>query len=342
MLQYSLSLLFAFVFLNLSTSQGQSILKMRIKASKDFRMQIFYTGPEITKKWSEKYTVFRRIKASNVVEELSIPIKTNEEINNIRIDLGEVSENEIEFHDLTLFNNNKSFQWSGYEIYQEYYINDFLINKINKQDSSIVLFTLDRANARITDPYIHLNFENNRIINEGLPFHVINIGLKANQSNRISGNFRFSDGEKITITKNYFKSNDNISFLIYNESNLIKSSFTLGQNYDSRFAISYFKYDAPDYSRLLIGSEINKYFNFNFCTELSGNDTLFVVTKVYDGIYSPGFISSKPLISRKEEISILTLKSVLIIFSAILFYFVNKKIFLSPSTRLNNILRKVS
>ena len=308
-----------------SDAKSQSTLEIKLKCSQPFRMQIFYTGPEITKKWSEKFTTFNKTPQSDDFVKYRINLKTSKKIDNIRIDFGEIPLNEIAIVSIKFENDGNVHFWNTERIFDEFNINQELI-LLSLTDSALVLKTRTEG-GKFLDPYIHLPTNNNRLVKDPRFFSKITIHLKGNKNNKINGTFWLEDQQPISVSKNYSPAIEKLTFKIFGKGKLYKAAFNLGQGYDSEYDISSFAYESHLFNRTLVGSEILKYFQFNFYTKTSGKEILHVDTRIYDGRFEPGFSSTKELISLKEEITRLVIKILSILFVAIFCYYANSYIF---------------
>ena len=325
MLQKSFILVITFFVISANLA-AQSHLEIKLKCSQKFRMQIFYIGPQITKKWSEKYSAFKQVERSNEFVTISIKLKTKHKITNFRVDFGEVAENEITLESISLINNGETEIWDKREIFDEFFFNShFVIISANEGIKAMVT----AARGKIIDPFIHLSQKNNRLTHDRTMFSRYTLLVKSNSGNRITGTFSFEHDSHLSISKNHSSAMDSVSFKIFGQKNYRKAAFGLGTNYSSEYDIYAFKIENQDFKRDLVGDKILKYFDFNLYTEVIEGNSLHVNTKVYDGEYYPGFYSKNPIKSEQEEFVILLAKVLILIISVVLLYMLNKNIFRS-------------
>lgn len=316
-----------FIYLIISTLlftnvQAQSTLEIKLKCSQAFRMQIFYTGPEITKSWSEKFSVFKWITQSDEFVKYRISIKTMEKLDNIRIDFGETTDNLISINSIILENLDSIYTWNSELLFDEFYMN-MEVSAVSISNNEFVFKTIDKPEIRNIDPFIHLYSNNNRLVKNPSYYHKITINLQGTKPNKIYGMFWFEGQDHLTVTKNYSPFIDKVTYIVFKKGKLRKTVFSLGDVLNSEYDIASLDYKSNYFNRKLEGSDILDYFHFNLFTEVSGKEMLHVKTRIYNGVYGPGFSSTQELISLKREITMLVTRIVLIIVSCVLLFGIN-------------------
>ena len=284
-------------------------------------MQIFYTGVEITNNWSEKFTLLKSIRHSYDYVSYKFDINTNKKINNLRIDFGETPQNAINIQSVKLTNLDSTYYWDSQLLYEEFYLNPEL--KLETLSSeSMEISTAPKKGSRNIDPFIHLYRNNNRLVRDPRFYHKVRLKLKGSNPNLIQGTFSFEDEQNETVSKRYLPQMKEVTFVIFTKSKLNRSVFSLGNVVGTEYEMSSLEYESNVFSRILIGSDILKYFKFNHHIDISGDDLLVLKTKVYDGQFFPGFYSTKELKSLNFERRILFTNVVMIIIMSTLLYFV--------------------
>jgi len=321
----------------ISQANGQTSLEITLKCTKDFRMQIFYTGSEITNNWSEKITTFKWIRQSDEYAKYIINLKTKEKLNNLRVDFGDIPQNIIGLESIRLENSDSTYLWNSQLIFEEFYMNQEL--RIEKATSDeLVLRTVDIPEVRNIDPFIHLFINNNRLVNEAQYFHTITLNMTGNKNNNIIGTFWIEGHKPYNVAKFYSPGSSKVSFNIFAKGKMTRSVFRLGDVLDTEYDIVSFNYKSYKFQRILMGSDILKYFRFNGYTEVYGEEILHVDTRIYEGQFGPGFYSTREIISSQVEILMFFSSVLIFIVMSVLFFYFNPYLL---SDRFNRLFVEV-